>query len=524
MPMSHSTITVWIHDMFDYFEPEIREEIKRAKSRITITFDGWGSKHEKISVIGVVVHFINEHYECVTRLIGLPELPKHGKAGIDQAAVILFLLTRFGITAENIGYFVLDNASNNDTTLVALSEALDFDPIERRLRCMGHILNLIAESYLFGQDASSFDEDFKKAGPAARRKLWRQRGELGKLHNLVTHIMASGKRIDIFKALQSILNDGIAAGKIWKVVLDGGIRWNSFYAMIRRALELKDALDAYCFKFRFSTDDEDKELFEKDYLSQDEWKTLEVIKEQLEPLFYITKGLEGNANIDEDAGKASHGALWEQLPLLEHVLTHFEGLEKQAKAGKFNKHRGIQSSITLAWQKTQVYYEKTDASIAWMASLVLYSRWKWAYFDKNWAGQKKFVDDRKKAFKKLWETRYKTNINPANRLPSKSPEPPQLSYIENIFNNVAPIAKNRVSRLNARRDQLWLYLNEDTQDDISYKDYWKEKETQWPELTRMAWDFMAILAMSSECERVFSSCAKLTTPESSRLSGEMLWH
>jgi len=40
----------------------------------------------------------------------------------------------------------------------------------------------------------------------------------------------------------------------------------------------------------------------------------------------------------------------------------------------------------------------------------------------------------------------------------------------------------------------------------------------------MAFDFLCIPAMSSECERVFSSCAKLTTLESSRLSGIMLCH
>jgi hypothetical protein len=40
----------------------------------------------------------------------------------------------------------------------------------------------------------------------------------------------------------------------------------------------------------------------------------------------------------------------------------------------------------------------------------------------------------------------------------------------------------------------------------------------------MAFDFLVVPAMSSECERVFSSCAKETTPESSRLTGRMLWH
>jgi hypothetical protein len=81
IPSSLSIVT-WIHELFEHFEPVVIHEIANARSKISITFDGWGSKHEKISVVGVVVHFINENYENVTRLIGLPELPGHRKAGV----------------------------------------------------------------------------------------------------------------------------------------------------------------------------------------------------------------------------------------------------------------------------------------------------------------------------------------------------------------------------------------------------------------------------------------------------------
>jgi hypothetical protein len=94
---------------------------------------------------------------------------------------------------------------------------------------MGHILNLIAEVYLFGQDASTFEADYKKAGDTERRALWRRRGEIGKLHNLVAHVMASGKRTELFMQLQETENLGVAEGKRWKLVLDGGVRWNSTY-------------------------------------------------------------------------------------------------------------------------------------------------------------------------------------------------------------------------------------------------------------------------------------------------------
>jgi hypothetical protein len=101
---------------------------------------------------------------------------------------------------------------------------MGFDPKAKRLRCMGHVLNLIAEAYLYGQDASDSEQRFKEQGLSGRRKMWRGRGELGKLHNLVAHVMASGKRSELFTALQTTENTGKAAGKRWKLVLDGGIR------------------------------------------------------------------------------------------------------------------------------------------------------------------------------------------------------------------------------------------------------------------------------------------------------------
>ena len=58
---------------------------------------------------------------------------------------------------------MLNNASNNNITLVKLSKTIRFKLIQKRLHYMGYILNLIAKSYIFGQDISTFKEDYKKA-------------------------------------------------------------------------------------------------------------------------------------------------------------------------------------------------------------------------------------------------------------------------------------------------------------------------------------------------------------------------
>ena len=178
---------------------------------------------------------------------------------------------------------------------------MGFDPILKWLRCIGHIINLITKSYIFGQDTSTQENNFKKVGPRERQKLQRQQGELRKLYNLVVHVVVSSKCTDLFKKLQVDANISVISKRIQKLVLDSSIRQNSTYAIIRRALELKDVLDLYALKLRVSTSDYDVETCRDDYISEDEQKALAIIKEQLEPLFRATKELEGNVDLKDSA-------------------------------------------------------------------------------------------------------------------------------------------------------------------------------------------------------------------------------
>jgi hypothetical protein len=70
--------------MFKHFKPEVIEEVHNAKSRISILFNGWGLKHKRLSVVGIIIHFINNKYKAVLRLISLPMLPGHRKTGVSE--------------------------------------------------------------------------------------------------------------------------------------------------------------------------------------------------------------------------------------------------------------------------------------------------------------------------------------------------------------------------------------------------------------------------------------------------------
>jgi hypothetical protein len=84
------------------------------------------------------------------------------------------------------------NGSNDDTCLEALSNVLEFEATGRRLRCAGHIFNLVAHSILFGIDNANlepigdaiYDDDILSLELAK----WRSKGPVGKLHNLVLWI------------------------------------------------------------------------------------------------------------------------------------------------------------------------------------------------------------------------------------------------------------------------------------------------------------------------------------------------
>ena len=54
-----------------------------------------------------------------------------------------------------MGYFTLDNAGNNDTAMEVIAGELGFDSTQRRVRCIGHIINLVVIALLFGKDAKA---------------------------------------------------------------------------------------------------------------------------------------------------------------------------------------------------------------------------------------------------------------------------------------------------------------------------------------------------------------------------------
>jgi hypothetical protein len=93
----------------------------------------------------------------------------------------------------------MDNASNNDTALDELVKRIPINKARTRLRCFGHIANL-----LFGKGSSRFQSDLQAANDSESYALWRQRGAISHLHNLVSYISRSPRRLRTFEAAQKV--------------------------------------------------------------------------------------------------------------------------------------------------------------------------------------------------------------------------------------------------------------------------------------------------------------------------------
>lgn len=81
-------------------------------------------------------------------LLALPALRKRN-TGAALADKVADTICAFSLR-NRIGYFTLDNATNNDTAMEALAYEFDFDQCERRIRYAPYFLNLAVKTMMYG--------------------------------------------------------------------------------------------------------------------------------------------------------------------------------------------------------------------------------------------------------------------------------------------------------------------------------------------------------------------------------------
>ena len=99
------------------------------------------------------------------------------------------------ISIEQLGFFIADNATTNNTAVRAILAYLLLkldNPDSRHIRCLEYIINLAAKAFLFRKDADAFKEESETKKKLfkleAVRELWWKKGPLRKFYNTINFI------------------------------------------------------------------------------------------------------------------------------------------------------------------------------------------------------------------------------------------------------------------------------------------------------------------------------------------------
>jgi hypothetical protein len=145
---SHNTMRQWVLNEFEKRKGHIRDKIKASKGMVHVSFDLWTSPNKK-AIMGMVAHYFNKDYNSQSTLIGLKEVLGSHK-GANVAEVMIPIISDM-IPIDRLGFFQADNNGRYNTVINAILARLrpDLkDPRSRRVRCLGHIINLVIQAFI----------------------------------------------------------------------------------------------------------------------------------------------------------------------------------------------------------------------------------------------------------------------------------------------------------------------------------------------------------------------------------------
>jgi hypothetical protein len=311
---------------FDIKKCEIQQELAGAVSRVHIAYDLWTSPN-RIAILGVSAHFIDPQGTQQQRLLALRQ--QYGSHTGENIAKTLAEVLKSWDIVNLLGTIVSDNASNNDVCGHELFKQLipEYTPedvVDRRMRCYGHILNLVGRAFLYGEDSESFEQESQGLEALDRidndLQHWRKKGPIGKLHNFVKWVRSTPQRSEYFKLIvkDEEANSGYSLAEEstaeLELVLNNETRWNSTYLMIERALKKQGDIEIFLIRNSYEQDP-GKRIPAEDVLTPEDWLLLVELRDILEPIYRQTMRTQGR-------GKRGH--LWEVLTGVEFLLERLE--------------------------------------------------------------------------------------------------------------------------------------------------------------------------------------------------------
>lgn len=349
---SRRTAVRYIASNYELYKVQIRDGLASAISPIHISSDLWTSPHRH-SLLAVCAQWVDPDYQLQKALLGLPEC-RYSHSGEKQAGLILDVLKDFQIHSK-LGWHTGENASSNDTCLEVLKSRLfaehkvEFDAKQRRVRCIGHIINLSLQAFLLASSKEALaaalaaasdvsgDDLLARFSEVISSQKQKQRGEVKTRQPDETHQSQTRKKhtrrrdsrgsqcsiSDEFSGIQNVptlrklhklavwLRDSSIHANLWddainlRLGIDNRTRWSSWYQVIDRIIKKQTEIKS------FMTDHE-AALGDIRLTSQD-WDFLRKAHTFLQPFASATLYAEGDKS-----------SISQSLPLMDSLLVHYE--------------------------------------------------------------------------------------------------------------------------------------------------------------------------------------------------------
>lgn len=347
---SRRSLGRYIAKAYDTSQSKVKQSLSGAITKINVAFDIWTSPGRRFSLLGVVGHYLDEQQRPRNVLLGLPRL-RGSHTAVNIAATMTKLLDQFDLRSR-IGNFITDNASENGATLAELTTKHAIDTKQCHVLCMGHVINLVAQQILFGNDVDAFEPELIISVEQLELQYWRRSGPIGKLHNLIKYITHSSNRKERFIDIQRdqpqpLQSQDDRAKETYDLIKDNRTRWNSWFDAAERALLLKQSIDDFVdqelkeytlqmamFKSRGArgarsgTEPKKPSIFD-DRLTSEDWSIIAQYTQVLRPLKLGTLLLQGHVKDVRTSSKVVTGGLWMVLPIFEEILSSFEIARKR---------------------------------------------------------------------------------------------------------------------------------------------------------------------------------------------------
>ncbi|KAA8623485.1 Dimer-Tnp-hAT domain-containing protein [Pyrenophora tritici-repentis] len=523
LPKAAKTIRSWVMNAFISKKQQLREDLHHSRSRISISFDLWTSPNP-YAILGVVAMWIDTTGMRRVTALGMRRI--YGEhTGENLGSVVLELLEEYDISGDQIGYFMLDNASANDTAVEFILK--DLCPWMKskqrrhcRLRCLGHVINLCCQAFLMGRNCEKYlaklEKHHQRGDYTKVEELWKKFGCLGRLHNLVRYIRLTPQRREEFATI--IIGGDLSQFDGLELIQNNSTRWNSWFYSITRALNVRERLELFSARHVPGKGSVGIANFK---LDGQHWFELEKIELALKDFYAATLLSEGKKTSLADWFSTLDCLLRE----ISETKDHYHDIHTEDDNNFTWKY--LQGCADAAWLKCVEYYnnqqlnwqnrfpEDTDLPPAYYAAQILDPYRKWGWFRQEWVlhgdeEKKRWFENAQLAVKHLWETEYKGRY-PVEMLPpparkERDPDPAFDRQREHKRIRIdAPVSTTDLYEQYISTDRLH---NEEAGCNEAIA-YWLSRYDSQRDLARFALDMFAISPMSDECERLFSS-AKLT--------------